>query len=166
MKRIATLLAIAGVTIAASVGLLAGTAHAKSACTLLTKQEASAALGFKVVKTEKLSEPSTKTQGCDYISKKQFEDVSSPLKLRITVQPLNADTKAAIDQIEADSDSEPVEGLGDRAFYTSGNELIASSGNKVFQTDITNVRWSGDELDTYIKEPELAAMKTLIENAG
>ena len=57
-------------------------------------------------------------------------------------------------------------GLGDRAFYTDGNDLVAVSGDQVFQTEVTNLQWKNDELQTYIKGPELAAMRRLIDSAG
>jgi hypothetical protein len=135
-------------------------------CGTFTKKEASKIIGFKVVETEELVEESTDTEGCEYITKKQFKDVSSPLKLRITAQPLNDDTDAALDALEADEDAEAVPGLGDRAFYTDDNELIAVSGDQVFQAKITNLRWRNDELETLIKGPELAAMRQLIDDAG
>jgi hypothetical protein len=165
MKRFTSLLVATAIASFVLVGVLAGTAHAKM-CGTFTKKEASKIIGYKVVETEELTEESTDTEGCEYITKKQFKDVSSPLKLRITAQPLNDDTAAALDELEADEDAEPVPDLGDRAFYTDGNELIAVSGDQVFQAKITNVRWRNNELETLIKAPELAAMRQLIDDAG
>ena len=33
----------------------------------------------------------------------------------------------------------------------------------VIQIEVTNIQWSGDELQRYILGPELAAMKVLVE---
>lgn len=151
------------------VGPLAGTAHAK-VCGTLTKKEASQIVGFKVVETEELSEPSTDTEGCAYITKKfwtkRLKRLDAPLKLQITIQPLDDDTAAALDQLEADEDAETVSDLGDRAFYTDFNKLVAVSGDQVFQTDITNIQWEDEELQIYVKDPELEAMRRLIDDAG
>lgn len=173
MKRLARPVAVsiggAAVCSLTLVGLLGGTAHAK-ACGTFTKNEASKILGFKVVETEELSEPSTDTEGCDYITKKfwakRFKKLDAPLKLRITIQPLNDDTAAVLDELEADEDAEPVDGLGDRAFYTDSNDLVAVSDEQVFQTEVTNIQWKNDELQTYIKDPELEAMRQLIDSAS
>lgn len=169
MKRITSLLIVATVTVAAFVGVLGGTVHATT-CGTITKKEASEILGFDVVRTKEISEPSTDTEGCDYYTKKywskRLKRLGAPYKLRVTVQPLTDDVAEALDQLESDSDAETVAGVGDRAFYTDGNDLIAVAGDKVFQTKVTNIEWKNEELDTYLKEPELAAMRQLIERAG
>lgn len=170
MKRIASLLVVAaavGATVL--IAPLGGTAHAKS-CGTFTKKEASEILGFEVVRTKEISEPSTGTEGCDYYTNKywskRLKRLGAPYKLRITVQPLTDDVAEALDQLESDPDAETVDGVGDRAFYTDGNDLVAVSGDTVFQTKATNVVWKNQGLDTYLKEPELAAMKQLIERTG
>jgi hypothetical protein len=60
---------------------------------------------------------------------------------------------------ESDPDSDPVTRLGARAFYTSGDDLIAVVGDLVLQVEVTNVQWSGNERDALIRTPELEAMK-------
>jgi hypothetical protein len=170
MRRIVAPVVLATLSAATLVVVLGGTAHAQGACELLTKKEASKILGFKVVKTEELSEPATQTEGCDYRTKKywakRFKKLDAPLKLRITVQPFDEETVAIVEQLAADEDAEPVEGLGDRAFYTDSNDLVAVAGNKVFQAEVTNIEWKGNELTTLIKEPERAAMEKLVAGAG
>jgi hypothetical protein len=148
-------------------GLLAAPAFAKT-CGTLTKKEASEILGFKVVTTKELSEADT--EGCDYVTKKfwskRFKKLDAPLKLRITVQPLTPETEGVLKQLESDEDAEPVDGIGDRAFYTDSNDLVAVVGDQVFQSEVTNIEWKGNELTKNIKQPERAAMQQLVDSAG
>ncbi len=163
MRRLVlvTVLAVAG-SFAAS-----GAAVAKTdPCSLLTKQQASKALGFKVVKLERDSEPSTGAEECEYRTKKywvpRFKKIDAPLKLQITTQPLTDDVAEVLDVLEGDLDAETVEGLGDRAFYDKGNNLVAVVGKVVVQAEVTNIEFKGDDLQTYVLEPELAAMRIVV----
>jgi hypothetical protein len=167
MRRVVVLVTLAAASALTLGALLAAPAFAKT-CGTLTKKEASKVVGFKVVTTEELSEGDT--EGCDYITKKfwskRFKGLDAPLKLRITVQPLTPETEGVVTQLESDEDAEPVEGLGDRAFYTDSNDLVAVVGDQVFQAEVTNIEWKGNELTRYIKDPERAAMEQLVDRAG
>ena len=167
MKRVLVLVSLAATSTLTFGGLLAAPAYAKT-CGTLTKKDASEIVGFKVVTAKELSEGDT--EGCDYITKKfwskRFKKLDAPLKLRITVQPLTPETEDVLTQLESDEDAEPVDGLGDRAFYTDSNDLVAVVGDQVFQAEVTNIEWKGNELTRYIKDPERAAMEQLIDSAG
>lgn len=161
MRRavLATVLALTGVV------LLPHTAMASSdTCDLLTKKQATKVLGLKVVKTE--LETSGGVEQCSYRTKKywtpRLKELDAPFKLNITTQPLTRATTMVLDQLEADLDTETVEGLGDRAFFTDGNDLIVVVGDVVLQAEVTNIEWEGDELQTYILDPELAAMRLVV----
>jgi len=158
---------LAAVLIATCSFLIPGPAlAAPNTCALITKKQATKILGFKVVKTEFESERSSGAEQCSYRTKKywkpRFKKLDAPLKLDITTQPLTDDTAAILDELEADSDAVSVPGLGDRAFYTSGNDLVVVVGDVVLQAEVTNIEWSGDDLQTYILDPERAAMDVLV----
>lgn len=166
MKRLPVLVpALALVT----VSLLGAPAGAKKYdnCDLLTKKQVSKMLGFKVVETELAKEKSTGSEQCEYRTNKYWnadlEDLDAPLKMQVTTQPLTAELAATLDTLESDPDAEAVTGLGVRAFYTDGNDLIAVVDPVVIQVEVTNIAWSGDEKQKYILGPELAAMKVLVD---
>lgn len=152
----------------ALVGVCAAPASARKVdnCDLLTKKQVSKYLGFKVVDTELTREKSTGAEQCEYRTAKYWtsdlKDLDAPLKMQVTTQPLLPEVEATLATLEADPDAEPIDGLGVRAFYTDGNDLVAVVGPVVIQIDVTNLSWSGDELQKYILGPELAAAKVLV----
>jgi len=135
-------------------------------CDLLTKKQVSKFLGFKVVETELEQDKTTGVEQCEYRTAKYWteslEDLDAPLKMQVTTQPLTPEVEATLATLEADDGAETVTGLGDRAFYTDGNDLIAVVGPLVIQVEVTNIQWSGDEKQRYILGPELAAMEVLV----
>jgi hypothetical protein len=139
---------------------------APNTCALLTKKQASKVLGFKVVKTEYQAENASGAEQCGYSSTKywkpRFKKLGAPLKLKITTQPLTDEVATTLDTLEADSDAQTVPGLGDRAFYNASNDLIVVVGNVVLQAEVTNIEWSGNQLQKYILDPERAAMDVLV----
>lgn len=151
----------------------AAPAEAKSAakkttpttCDLLTKRQVSKLLEHKVVKAVLESDQRTGAQQCEYrtnyYQKPRFENLGAPYKLQLTTQPL-AGIESDVDELEADAGSAAVDGLGDRAFFTSGNELIVLVGDVVLQAKVTNVKWSGNQLDTLIRRPEREAMDLVV----
>jgi hypothetical protein len=139
---------------------------AENTCDLITKKQATKILGFKVVKTEFESEASSGAEQCSYRTKKywkpRFKKLGAPLKLNITTQPLTEEAAVTLDELEADPEAQSVPGLGDRAFYTDGNDLVVVVGDLVLQAEVTNIEWKGDERQKYILDPELAAMRVLV----
>ena len=130
-------------------------------------EQVSKILGFKVVKTEYEAEKSTGAEQCEYRTGKywadRFKPIDAPYKMQVTTQPLTPDTAKILDQLEADIDSDTVDKLGDRAFYTDGNDLVAVVGDVVLQVEVTNIEWNGNELQTYILGPEFKAMQLLVD---
>lgn len=161
MRRLVfvTVLAVAATCATASVALAS-----TNPCALLTKKQASMVLGFKVVERQRDSEPATGAEECEFRTKKywapRLEKIDAPYKLQITTQPLDADVAEVLDQLEAEG--EPVDGLGDRAFYTESNDLVVVVGDVVVQAEVTNIEWEGDELQTYVLGPELEAMRLVV----
>ncbi|MFA5883444.1 MAG: hypothetical protein WDA60_06300 [Acidimicrobiia bacterium] len=163
MKRrvlIALLVATVGVVGAAPAG-----AKKSTTCDLLTKKQVSKILGHKVVTTASEKNKTNGAGQCDYVTsyyqQKRFEDLDAPYKLKITTQPI-AGIESDIDALEADPDSDAVAGLGERAFYNDGNDLLVVVGDLVLMAEVTNVQWSGNERDTLVRTPELEAMKLLV----
>jgi hypothetical protein len=164
MKRLALAVALA-VVLAAGPALPAG-AKKSRACAYLTKKQVSKILGHKVVETVAESEKASGAEQCEYrtnyYQQPRFEDADAPYKLKVTTQPLLADTQTILEALQDDPDAEDVPDLGERAFYSDGDDLIVVLGDIVLVTEVTNVQWSGAERDTLIRGPERAAMDILV----
>jgi hypothetical protein len=153
-----------------TMGLVAATVPAQAkkstACAYLTKKQVSTILRHKVVDTATESDKATGAQQCEYrtsyYQQPRFKDLDAPYKLQITTQPLLDDVQKTLDTLQADPDAEDVPGLGDRAFYNDGDDLIVVVGPIVLLAEVTNVQWSGAELDTLKRGPERAAMDLLV----
>lgn len=166
MKR----LGVVALLVVAVVGVTAAPAIAKKkpdGCDLLTKKQVSKYLGFKVVETRLERDKATGAEQCEYRTKKYWnedlEDLGAPLKMQVTTQPLLPDVEDALDTLEAEAGAETVEGLGDRAFYNDGNDLVAVVGDVVILVEVTNIAWSGSELQQYVLDPERKAMEALVD---
>lgn len=155
------LVVAAGVVAAAPAG-----AKKSTACAYLTKKQVSKILGHKVVETVTESDKASGAEQCEYrtnyYQQPRFEDADAPYKLQVTTQPLLADTKIILEALQDDPDAEDVPGLGERAFYSDGDDLIVVLGDIVLITEVTNVQWSGAERDTLVRGPERAAMDLLV----
>lgn len=164
MKRLAVLLLVVA-TGTVALGDTVGARSKPSTCDLLTKKQVSKALGFKVVETRLERDTSTGAEQCEYRTKKYWTKdlrrLGAPLKMQVTTQPLTEDVESRLDTMERDGD--PVAGLGERAFYTSGNGLVAVVEPVVILVEVTNIDWSGAELQKYILGPELRAMRILVD---
>ena len=138
---------------------------APTTCDLLTKKQVSKILGHKVVETALSSDKKKGAEECEYrtnyYQKPRFKDLGAPYKLQITTQPI-AGIESDVDALEADPDSEAVAGLGARAFYTGGDDLIVVVGDLVLEAEVTNVEWSGNEVDALKRSPERAAMDLIV----
>jgi len=134
-------------------------------CDLLTKKQVSRLLEHKVVKAVLRSDEKTGAAQCEYrtnyYQKPRFKRLGAPYKLQLTTQPL-AGIESDVDTLEADPHSDAVDGLGDRAFYTKGDDLIVLVGDVVLQAKVTNVKWAGNELDTLIRNPEREVMDLVV----
>jgi hypothetical protein len=128
-------LVVASVLVAALVFVVAAPASGQSSgvCSLVTRREAGKLLRAKVVKTEKDESPANGAQQCTYTTKKvvkELEDRGLKLKLEVTVQPITDDLRSKLQNIPFD-DGSRIEGLGDEAYVTQFEQVIAVSGDIV-----------------------------------
>jgi hypothetical protein len=107
-------------------------------CTLLTRSEAGKLLRAKVVKAEKDASPANGAQECTYKTKKTgIKDRGLKLHLQVTVQPITDELRADLENIPFD-DGSRVEGLGDTAYVTKFDQVIAVSGTTVVAAKLQN----------------------------
>jgi hypothetical protein len=169
MKRpvlVVLLALVVSLLVAAPAGATTETKKKRpTTCDLLSKKQASKILGHKVVKTVVRSDRKSGAEQCEYRTnyylKRRFENLGAPYKLLLTTQPL-AGIESEVHTLETDPDSEAVDGLGDRAFTTKGHDLSVLVGDLVLQAKVTNVEWSGNELDTLILTPEREVMDRVV----
>lgn len=129
-----TLLAVA------LTSLVAAPAAAKDTgvCTLLTRKEAGKLLGAKVVKTKKDSSAATGAQECAYQTKKKgLKDRELKMGLEVSVQPLTDELRADLQNIPFD-DGSRLQGLGDEAYVTKFDQVIAIVGGTVLAAKLQN----------------------------
>ena len=82
------------------------------------------------------------------------------------MQPLTPETEGVLTQLESDEDADRSTGSATARFYTDSNDLVAVVGDQVFQAEVTNIEWKGNELTKNIKQPEREAMQKLVDSAG
>jgi hypothetical protein len=113
-------------------------------CTLVTRDEAGELLGAKVVKTTKKTNAKTGAEECTYKTKKvdkEFKKRNLKIQLELTVQPVTDELRAQLQRIPSD-EGERVESLGDEAFATKFEDVIAISGTTVVQAKLQNYEGS------------------------
>jgi hypothetical protein len=128
-------LVVAPVLVPALVFVVAAPASGQSSgvCSLVTRREAGKLLGAKVVKTEKDESPANGAQQCTYTTKKvvkELKDRGLKLKLQVTVQPITDDLRSDLQSIPFEGGSR-IQGLGDEAYVTQFEQVIAVSGDIV-----------------------------------
>jgi hypothetical protein len=109
-------------------------------CTLLTRDDAGDLLGYKVVKTTTKTSPTNGAQDCTYRTKKvQKPSKHSNLKiqLEVTVQPVTEKLRSQLQNIPFD-DGSRLDGLGDEAYVTKFDDVIAVSGTTALQAKLQN----------------------------
>src|SRR5262249_948250 len=122
--------------------LVAAPAAAKDTgvCTLLTRSEAGKLLGAKVVKAEKRTSGINDGQECTYKTNKvQKESKKRDLRiqLELTVQPVTEKLRAELQRIPS-NEGQRLDGLGDEAYVTKFDDVIAVSGNAAVQAKLQN----------------------------
>ncbi|HEY3097100.1 MAG TPA: hypothetical protein VGK05_09685 [Acidimicrobiia bacterium] len=138
---------VLGPVVAAAVAFADATpAAAKDTgvCTLLTRSEAGKLLGAKVVKTSKKTSKINDALECTYKTnkaQKQFKDRGAKMQLEVTVQPVTDKLRAELQRIPT-NEGERVEGLGDEAYATKFDYVIAVSGNTAVQAKLQNYQGS------------------------
>jgi hypothetical protein len=107
-------------------------------CSLVTRGEAGKLLRAKVVKTEKDESPANGAQQCTYKTKKTgIKDRGLKMALQVTAQPITDDLRSELQNIPFE-DGSRVEGLGDEAYVTKFDQVIAVSGDIVLAAKLQN----------------------------
>ena|SRR5437660_6709035 len=166
-SRLTSLLLVAPL-MAAGVALLdAAPAAAEDAdvCTLVTRQTAGDLLGAKVVKTTKKMSAKTGAEECTYKTKKvdkEFKKRNLKIQLELTVQPVTDELRAQVQRIPSD-EGERVEGLGDEAYATKFDDVIAIVGPLAVQAKLQNYEGSPTKFRTVSEGAVRAALLRLGE---
>jgi hypothetical protein len=111
-------------------------------CTLVTRDEAGDLLGAKVVKTTRKTSAKTGAEECTYKTKKVDKDLGKrnlKISLELTVQPVTDDVRSELQNIPFE-DGSRVQGLGDEAYVTKFDQVIAISGGNAVAAKLQNYR--------------------------
>jgi hypothetical protein len=111
-------------------------------CTLVTRKEAGELLGAKVVKTTTKTSKTNGAEECTYRTKKvqkEFKDRNLRISLELTVQPVTDEVRSELQNIPFD-DGSRVQGLGDEAYVTKFDQVIAISGDTAVAAKFQNYR--------------------------
>src|SRR5260370_4348042 len=111
-------------------------------CTLVTRDEAGELLGAKVVKTTKKTSAKTGAEECTYKTKKVDKDLGKrnlKISLELTVQPVTDEVRSKLQNIPFEGGSR-VQGLGDEAYVTKFDQVIAISGDNAVAAKLQNYR--------------------------
>jgi hypothetical protein len=133
-------------------------------CKLVTRKEASDLLGAKVVKTTKKTSSSNDAQECTYrTNKRGYRKLK--LQLELTVQPLTDDLRADLQNIPFD-DGSRVQGLGDEAYVTKFDQVIAASGTMVVAAKLQNYQGASSRFREVSEGAVRAALPRLAASAA
>jgi hypothetical protein len=165
-SRLTSLLVVAPL-MATGVALLdAAPAAAEDAgvCTLVTRKEAGDLLGAKVVKTTKKTSAKTGAEECTYKTKKVDKDLGKrnlKISLELTVQPVTDEVRSELQNIPFE-DGSRVQGLGDEAYVTKFDQVIAISGDNAVAAKLQNYRGAS----TKFRDVSEGAVKAALPRLG
>jgi hypothetical protein len=111
-------------------------------CTLVTRDEAGDLLGAKVVKTTRKTSAKTGAEECTYKTKKVDKHLGKrnlKISLELTVQPVTDEVRSELQNIPFE-DGSRVQGLGDEAYVTKFDQVIAISGGNAVAAKLQNYR--------------------------
>ena len=111
-------------------------------CSLVTRTEAGELLGAKVVKTTTKTSKTNGAEECTYRTKKVQKELKARnlrISLELTVQPVTDEVRSELQNIPFD-DGSRVQGLGDEAYVTKFDQVIAISGNTAVAAKLQNYR--------------------------
>jgi hypothetical protein len=111
-------------------------------CTLVTRKEAGELLGAKVVKTTTKTSKTNGAEECTYRTKKVDKDLGKrnlKISLELTVQPVTDEVRSELQNIPFE-DGSRVQGLGDEAYVTKFDQVIAISGDTAVAAKLQNYR--------------------------
>lgn len=132
-------------------------------CALVTRDEAGDLIGAKVVKTNKKTSAANGAQECTYKTKKaqkEFKDRNLKISLELTVQPLTDELRSKLQNIPFD-DGGRVEGVGDDAYATKFDQVIAISGNITVAAKLQNYRGASSKFRSVSEGGVRAALPRL-----
>src|SRR2546421_3455986 len=164
-SRLTSLLLVAPL-MATGVALLdaaPATAEDTGVCTLVTRDEAGDLLGAKVVKTSKKTSAANGAQECTYKTKKaqkEFKDRNLKISLELTVQPVTDELRSKLQNIPFD-DGSRVQGIGDEAYVTKFDQVIAISGDIAVAAKLQNYRGASSKFRSVSEGAVKAALPRL-----
>ena len=132
-------------------------------CTLVTREEAGELLGAKVVKTTTKTSKTNGAEECTYRTKKaqkELKDRSLKISLELTVQPLTDELHSKLQSIPFD-DGSRVEGIGDEAYVTKFDQVIAISGRNAVAAKLQNYRGASSKFRNVSEGAVKAALPRL-----
>jgi hypothetical protein len=134
-------------------------------CKLVTRKEASDLLGAKVVKTTTKTSATNGAEECTYRTKKvqkEFKDRNLRISLELTVQPMTDDLRSELQNIPFE-DGSRVQGLGDEAYVTKFDQVIAVSGTTAVAAKLQNYRGASTKFRGVSEGAVKAALPRLAE---
>lgn len=127
----------------------------------MTRKEAGKVLGAKVVKTKKDTDRVSGAPECTYQTKKKgLKDRDLKMQLEVSVEPLTDELQADLDGIPFD-DGSRVQGLGDAAYVTKFDQVIAVSGNVVVAAKLQNYEGASSKFRSVSEGAVRAALPRL-----
>jgi hypothetical protein len=132
-------------------------------CTLVTRDEAGDLLGAKVVKTTRKTSAKTGAEECTYKTKKVDKDLGKrnlKISLELTVQPVTDEVRSELQNIPFE-DGSRVQGLGDEAYVTKFDQVIAISGGNAVAAKLQNYRGASSKFRSVSEGSVKAALRRL-----
>jgi hypothetical protein len=163
--RLTSLLLVAPLLAAGITLLDVAPAAAKDTgvCTLVTRKEAGDLLGAKVVKTTKKTSAKNGAQECTYKTKKvdkELEERNLTISLELTVQPVTDEVRSELQNIPFD-DGSRVQGIGDEAYVTKFDQVIAISGGTAVAAKLQNYQGASSKFRSVSEGAVRAALPRL-----
>jgi hypothetical protein len=165
-RRFLALLAAPMAVGLASVDTVPAAAGGSGVCNLITRKEAGDLLGYNVVKTTEKTSSSDDSAECTYRTKKvqkEFKeeyDRNLKIQLELTVGPVTDELRADLQDVPFD-DGERVEGLGDEAYATKFDQVIAISGTTAVSAKLQNYTGSPTKFRSVAEGAVRAALPRL-----
>jgi hypothetical protein len=132
-------------------------------CSLVTRTEAGELLGAKVVKTTTKTSKTNGAEECTYRTKKvqkELKDRNLKMSLELTVQPVTDEVRSELQNIPFD-DGSRVQGLGDEAYVTKFDQVIAISGDAAVAAKLQNYRGASSKFRSVSEGAVKAALPRL-----
>lgn len=132
-------------------------------CTLLTRKEAGELLGAKVVKTTTKTSKTNGAEECTYRTNKVDKDLGNrnlKMSLEVTVQPVTDEVRSELQNVPFE-DGSRVQELGDEAYVTKFDQVIAISGDTAIAAKLQNYRGASTKFRSVSEGAVRAALPRL-----